>query len=208
MEETTPAPLCPSGQSPASERKLLTFAGIGARATPRGVLSLMVQHGRELCLLGHTLRSGAAPGADQAFEQGCDQAKGKKEIYLPWPGFEGSVSALQPTEKAIRSVNQYHSRPENLSPGSVKLLGRDAQIILGENLESPVDFVICWTPEGGRVGGTGYSIKIAQQNKIPVYNLHSTRDCISLMEDIYRIEKTKTKEKPNAIQTTKSRAAK
>jgi len=36
-------------------------------------------------LLGYTLRSGGANGADTAFEEGCC----RKELYLPWPGFNG-----------------------------------------------------------------------------------------------------------------------
>jgi hypothetical protein len=44
-------------------------------------------------------------------------------------------------------------------------------IILGKNLDEPVKFVVCWTPGGKVVGGTGVAIQIAHKNNIPVINL-------------------------------------
>ena len=74
--------------------KIKIYTGIGSRETPIHILNFFVVIGNYLASEGYTLRSGHAPGADQAFEEGCDQVNGKKEIYLPWPNFEGSDSEL------------------------------------------------------------------------------------------------------------------
>lgn len=70
-------------QSPA-------YAGVGSRETPHEILALMTDVAKILGQHGWTLRSGGARGADTAFEDG---AKGfKREIYLPWRGFNGHLS--------------------------------------------------------------------------------------------------------------------
>ena len=70
------------------------YTGIGSRDTPDEVLRWFKIYADVLAELGFTLRSGAAPGADAAFEEGCDRVDGKKEIYLPWKGFQNSIILL------------------------------------------------------------------------------------------------------------------
>lgn len=65
-----------------------TYAGIGARKPPDEVKGLMAEVARRLDRIGYTLRSGAAEGADMAFESGAT----RKEIYLPWAHFNGHPS--------------------------------------------------------------------------------------------------------------------
>lgn len=49
----------------------MTYAGIGSRNTPEPVLALMQRCATRLEVLGYTLRSGGANGADSSFEAGC-----------------------------------------------------------------------------------------------------------------------------------------
>ena len=58
------------------------YTGIGARNTPDKVLDLFMNIAKYLATKDFTLRSGAANGADSAFEKGCDISNGSKEIYL------------------------------------------------------------------------------------------------------------------------------
>lgn len=71
---------------------MICYAGIGSRETPKSILEFFEYLGELLAKKGFTLRSGAAKGADSAFEKGCDRVSGLKEIFLPWRGFEGSKS--------------------------------------------------------------------------------------------------------------------
>ena len=65
------------------------YAGVGSRSTPAKVLQWMESIGRAMAEAGMVLRSGAAEGADSAFERGCDSVGGDKRIYLPRAGFKG-----------------------------------------------------------------------------------------------------------------------
>ena len=48
---------------------------------------------------------------------------------------------------------------------------RNCHQIFGADLKSPVDAVICWTPNGNIQGGTATAIKLAMDAGIPVFNL-------------------------------------
>ena len=51
---------------------------------------------------------------------------------------------------------------------------RNCHQILGYDLQSPVDAVICWTPNGNVVGGTSTALKLAMRAGIPIFNLGRT----------------------------------
>lgn len=146
------------------------YAGIGSRETPADILAIMTRVARALDRLGWGLRSGGALGADTAFESGCDS--GRKEIYLPWPGYNERTSPFtSPTPEAIQLASQHHPAWERVKQGGRKLHGRNSHIILGYPLNDPVAFVICWTVGGKAVGGTGLGINLATSREIQVYNL-------------------------------------
>lgn len=154
----------------------LQYAGIGSRSTPHDVLSHMTRLGREYALAGYTLRSGGAGGADTAFESGCDSAKGLKEIYVPWAGFNGRYSS-QPgihvgvSEEAIELAAKFHPNWRSCTNGAKKLHARNCYQILGRDLKTPVERVVCWTPNGSGSGGTGQAIRIARAYGILVIDL-------------------------------------
>lgn len=150
----------------------MVYAGIGSRKTPEDVLKNMNNMARFLAHAKHTLRSGGADGADKAFEEGASSIKDSpKEIYLPWQDYNGNKSRQwKPGKVAHNLAESFHPTWEKLSEGSQKLLARNSQIILGENLHKPCDFVVCWTPEGKINGGTGHTIRIAKHYKIPIFN--------------------------------------
>lgn len=155
------------------------YAGIGSRNTPTDVLELMSRVARRPSLLGYTLRSGAADGADKAFEAGCTNAGGNKEIFLPWRGFNDSQSSLfSIDDRAFELASTLHPYWHNCSQAAKKLHSRNCYQVLGGSLELPSDFVLCWTQDGcesddtrtGKTGGTGQAIALASLNNIPVIN--------------------------------------
>lgn len=157
----------------------LTYAGIGSRETPGGSLNAMELIGAELGKIGWILRSGAAPGADSAFERGADSVAGKKEIFLPWQGFGGRyrgpgvvvVSNREICVEAERLAAAFHPKWSACSPGARTLHSRNVFQILGADLQSSTDFVICWTVDASGKGGTGQAIRIARHFKIPVFDI-------------------------------------
>lgn len=153
-------------------RRNLAYAGVGSRTTPPDVLAEMTRVASRLASMGYTLRSGGAQGADLAFEAGAGPMK---EI------FPGSARAGAREHAIAREV---HPSPFALdrsrNPGFVwNLMARNTNQVFGRNLDSPVDFVLCWTPDGAEhhgertraTGGTGQAIEMASRKGIPVINM-------------------------------------
>jgi hypothetical protein len=145
------------------------YAGIGSRKTPEMVLASMAYHARYLSDIW-TLRSGGAKGADSIFEASAILHEGKTEI------FKGEDA----TEDARQITAQYHPAWEKCTPYVRNLHARNVQILLGRNLDTPVEFVICYTKDGKDIGGTGQSIRIAKDRGIPVFNLYRHLDQLNL----------------------------
>lgn len=156
------------------------YAGVGARATPEAVLARMRLIAAYLARRRWTLRSGGARGADAAFEAGA-RGIGPCEIYLPSERWRGHPSPLfPPSQAAIALAEQFHPAWRALNPDDRLLMGRNSHQVLGEDLKSPVSFLLCWTPDGAngrdrptsrKTGGTGQAIRIAVAHGIPVLNL-------------------------------------
>jgi hypothetical protein len=153
------------------------YSGIGSRETPSDVMGMMTKIARQLQDL-LILRSGHAPGADTAFEQGI--TNGNMEIYIPWKGFGGSTSNLyESLPLAYEIASQYHPTWKTLRDPVKRLMSRNVHQVLGPNLDSPAKFVLCWTPDGAeshktrsqKTGGTGQAISIASENNVPVINM-------------------------------------
>jgi hypothetical protein len=167
------------------------YAGIGSRSTPNEVIGQMELFASVAAHRGWTLRSGAAPGADSAFERGCDSAVGSKEIFLPSPNFFNHSSSLcHPTDDAQKLAAEIHPVWRQLSPIPRLLIARNMQQILGVDLNEPVRCVVCWTPDGcedfksysRNTGGTGSAIALASKRGIPVFNLNNTDRYLDAVE--------------------------
>ena len=156
----------------------LPYAGIGSRETPENAMHVLYQAGKRLAERGFTLRSGAAEGADTAFEEGCDQASyqggpGKKEIFIPWAGYNGRPKSEfgEPPELAYEVAERIHPAWHHLKRGGRTLMARNCQQIMGQNLGSHALFVLCWTKGGKGAGGTGQAIRLAKSLGIPVFDI-------------------------------------
>ncbi len=150
----------------------LYYAGIGSRETPADILALMTKIAAKLAKSGHILRSGAADGADAAFEAGAIENEYiDTEIYLPWLGFNGHNSTLLPSKDAFIMAEKYHPAWHKCSSAARKLHARNCHQVLGKDLKTPSAFVICWTNGALGGGGTGQAIRIAKVHNIPVYDL-------------------------------------
>ena len=167
------------------------YAGIGSRETPEDVLQEMSAIARRLSALGYTLRSGGADGADTYFSTGSHRGC-KPVIYVPWRGFhrprshEKVVVATELPEwpRAEALAAKHHPYWEKCSQGARKLLTRNGFQVLGDDLRSPSDFVVCWTKNGGPYGGTGQALRLAAARDVPIFNLFNTHDRDMLMLEL------------------------
>ena len=154
------------------------YAGIGSRKTPDDVLELMRDIASWLAIRGWVLRSGHAPGADAAFEDGALRHTGGRlpELYLPWRSFQGGTeiaSRNAPQFESSKIAALYHPRWNSLSPPSQKLIARNTHQVLGYDVTNPVlsKFVLCWTKDAKGGGGTGQALRIAEGWRVPIYDL-------------------------------------
>ena len=146
------------------------YAGIGSRSTPPEIQDQMTMAATQLSYHDLILRSGGADGADAAFERGAEP--GKKEIFLPWRGFNRNPSPLcTPLQEAYDIAAHYHPVWDKLSDAVRRIMARNSHQILGASLNDPVLFVLCWTPNGIGEGGTGQAMRIAEAHGIPIFNM-------------------------------------
>ena len=144
------------------------YAGIGSRKVPDDIGNLMTKISKRLSEKGYLLRSGAAKGSDKKFEEGVKlsivngKPKYNKEIFTAWDC----------TKEALILASNYHPAFHNCKDYTRKLHGRNAMIILGKELNEPVDFVVCWTENGKDKGGTGLAIRLSEEKEIKIYNLY------------------------------------
>lgn len=157
----------------------MKIACIGSRVTPPIVLSWMEKIGEALVKAGHTIVSGNAPGADQAWACGGNRADPSKvELHLPWSGFEKQFihknnvvivfANLKSEDQDIRLkvAAGLHGGWHNCSQGAQKLLGRNHCII--EQASCVYGYL---NPKKLGGGGTGMAFKMAEFFNIPTFNV-------------------------------------
>lgn len=156
------------------------YSGVGSRETPLEVMHLMSGVAYRLESCGYILRSGGADGADIAFEIGV---KGDaKEIWVPWLGFNDSTSTNLPSPEAFEIASQIHPAWDKLKQGAKALHARNIHQLLGKDLQTPSEFVLCYTRNGDTIGGTATVIRLATQLKIPIFNFGKYTDKYAAVE--------------------------
>jgi hypothetical protein len=155
------------------------YTGVGSRRAPLPVLVLVEGIARRLAANGWTLRSGRAPGMDQAFELGAGR---DARIFLPEPWFEArfeseaAVTYERPTPEAYELAERLHPCWAACGRFARACHARNCHQVLGLTLDSPSRFLLCWTPGGREVGGTAQAIRVAQAHDVPVINLGREQD--------------------------------
>jgi hypothetical protein len=150
------------------------FAGIGARKTPTSFIPLIKKLGEALSNKGYILRSGGAIGSDSFWKT---TYQGRMEIYKK---DDICVDALA----LAKSIHPNWSACDSVARS---LHARNCYQILGKDLNTPSELVICWTPEGKIVGGTATALRLAKINNIPIFNLAIPKDVNSLESYIENI---------------------
>lgn len=155
------------------------YTGVGSRETPIPMLAKMVELSRHLARKGYILRSGGAGGADSAFAMSVSNKV--KHIYTPWRGFNNIHNGRLafPIRAAYEMAQVHHPAWGNLKPGAKALHARNCHQVLGDDLQTPSEFVVCWTPDGCEsqgtrskgTGGTATAIVLAEAHGVQVFNL-------------------------------------
>ena len=156
---------------------------IGSRETPKRICDQLEGLANAYSSVGWVGRSGGADGADTCLEASTPE---HMEIYLPWAGFNGreadgkvyiNTDPLVNRREAWSIASELHPAWEKCSRGAQALHRRNVYQILGKDLTSPSECVICYAvpvgKEGYVKGGTATAVKLAIEKGIPVFNLYN-----------------------------------
>ena len=189
------------------------FTGIGSRKIGKSFDSIyLAKLASYFAKEGFIVRHGDAVGSDRIFRDEF-RNRGKQEIYIPWKSFiddydysadmgdcvlgEINVYCISDYDKkSIKEINHIlkecglYFKKES----TTKLVQRNVLQVLGKDLQTPSEFVICWTPDGAEslkdiskdTGGSRVAIGVADLFDIPVYNIKNN-DTLEYITDVIGI---------------------
>ncbi|MFC0949161.1 hypothetical protein ACFGW0_01940 [Pasteurella multocida] len=133
------------------------YAGIGSREIPERVRESLMKIAARMGNAGWTLHTGDADGADAAFRLGC--GRHTKRVYTP---------EMDIPPEAYEIAQKHHPAWATLNDHVRRLMARSVMNVLGQDLNSPVAFIVAWTKKSG---GTAFTMRVARTHGIIVYNL-------------------------------------
>lgn len=173
-----------------SKKRTFTYAGIGSRGTPQKILSEMTRIAQELEEQHkYTLQTGFTffnketnsdeEGADKAFSDGAESkilfGPDQYKIYKTKQVYSRKNYLPAIHKLTLDIMQEIHPKPTALKKGGQKLMARNAHQIFGDNLDTPVDFVLFWANETDNplrpAGGTGQAVEMARRKGIPTINM-------------------------------------
>lgn len=175
----------------------MIYTLIGSRSTPKEIMDLMEKFAYKAASKDYIVRSGGADGADTCAELGVkrylkDNNLGEHrqsdlmEIYLPWNNFnkrdsdeEGyyTLSNLPNKNLAYKLAEETHPAWDRCSNGAKSLHARNTMQILGDTLDKPSRFILCYgeSEKKGNVipkGGTRTACKLGEKHGVEIFNLY------------------------------------
>lgn len=177
------------------------YTAVGSRDTPVQFVQPMMKLSKRLRELGWVFRSGKADGADAIFQSGAQCHKVADynglygEVYKPWKLFNTTPDALsfdtargytlwnwydietynlpnwKDAQEIVQSViNESHWN--NLSVSARNLHTRNVYQVLGKDLQTPSEFLVCYSkPSKDSVsGGTKTAWELAKKYNVPCFN--------------------------------------
>lgn len=179
------------------------YTGVGSRKdVPEWITDLASNIAVALSQQGYTLRSGRAETMDYAFQRGAEYDRPnnpRTEIYVPNDRFNlcfGNKNAINPAR--FQNYADAEDICSTIHPVFNHLRGfaREAHIrnvyqVLGKDLNSPSEFLICWAPPKGNgvSGGTATAWNLATKLGLPCYNLFHKEDQYRFLNDYPEVEK-------------------
>lgn len=152
------------------------YAATGNQDAPDHIKAKFAEIAKKLEGYGYTARVGGMEGLEEVVEKAVE----KKEVHLPWREFNGKNSPFTfNSDRAFAVAKQFHPTFDGMKKGIQAFLAKNARLILGNKMNSPALFLLCWTEDGvesirnktARTGFTGHPIAIASALGIPVFNL-------------------------------------
>ena len=109
---------------------------------------------------------------------------GSKEIFYA-NNNKGTLMLAEAIPIAEQMAASVHPAWDRCNTYVRKLQTRNMAQVLGADLKHPVDFLVCWTKNGEKIGGTATAISVAEMNNIPVFSLYFESDLQKLRELVF-----------------------
>ena len=166
-----PQPVQPASCLPIHNpnQQTMVYAAVGASSAPPEIRATMTSLARDMESRGYLLRTHKGCDASGAFAAGAQRSQ---------------IVAIDRSQRALLDIaREIHPAPWLLPAHILQLIGRDARMLFGEDLDAPVDLLICWTEDGcctreavtRETGDCANAILLATTTKIPVINIHNDR---------------------------------
>ena len=152
------------------------YAATGNREATPEICQKFAEIAKMLERYGYTARVGGFEGIEEAVEK----ATTKHEVHLPFREFNQKQSKFTYTsDRAMAVAKMFHPTFDTMKKGVQLFLAKNARLVLGDKMNAPALFLLCWTEDGvesvkdrtSRSGFTGHPIAIASALGIPVFNL-------------------------------------
>lgn len=165
------------------------YTGIGSQTITEEESVLITSIGEVMARKGYILKSGAARGADEAFQLGaCNVNPSMTDILLPWGSFKDrlqssfeGINYRVPTAGEFRVAREYLVAEciipwfDSMKPANKKFHGRNYYQVMGMVNTSVV--IYCANEANSEVsGGTRTAVMIARELGIPTYNLRIKKE--------------------------------
>ena len=154
----------------------LSAAITGNKEAPPEILDKIAQLAQYLESKGFTIRV----GGDGPVEDAAEMATHKKEVLLPWRGFNDKESPTTfPIERAFHIAKMFHPTWDHMKKGVQSILAKNARLVMGNKMMSPATLLLCWTEDGAedrrevtmKTGLAAHPIRIAAGSGVRIFNL-------------------------------------
>ena len=132
------------------------YAGTGDRKTPLKIQNLLQNYIKILNERNYMLRTGSESGTQTFMKTLADKVE-----VMDIPEANHLVYAANRSHYVLWSHNGNRVK---------KKYARDTLILLGDNLATPPEFLLCWCNINIK-GGSVFSIRLAKEHNIPIYNI-------------------------------------
>lgn len=148
---------------------------VGSRKPPDDISHLAFSIGKKLSDIGVINRTGGAVGMDSDFAKFYNHSlienyRSSNDQYdcIDVSVFDNYQEAYDLTERIVPHFEQLDHSQRGLHV-------RNCYQVLGRDLRSPSDILICWCKMSGGVpvGGTRTAITLARMHNVPVFNLYN-----------------------------------
>ena len=152
------------------------YAMVSNRDVPVPILGQMSEIAKLMDNLGFTCRIDGGEGASASAEP----IECRKELILAWKGFNEKESAFTYNQpEAFEIAKLFHPTYDSLKPAIQAFLARNARVVMGQTLKSPIMFLVVYTEDGAetvkertsKTGFAGHLIAMACGLGMPVFNL-------------------------------------